>query len=374
MMNKSLTTMEIKKLNKKNIYQYIYQSKRTSKQDIATHLNMGLTTITRNIQLLEDEGFIQRNGFYDSTGGRRSFAIEIVKNKYISIGIEILKNKIYMIAVNLYGEVIAKKTIDIHFESHTQYCERLSDLLSLFITDNHFKNDSILGVSIILQAIISKDGQKIEYSQLLENSNLSLSDFQQYIPFPCHLEHDSKAAAYLECWHNDHLKDAIVLLLNENLGSAIVTQGIVHKGKNVHSGTIEHMTIDENGPMCYCGHRGCLETYCSASALSSQMNIDRLFQEIRNKKNDHPIWKNYLQYLGKAIHNINTVYDVPIIISGYLASYMNDDDLSFLVQYVQSLTRFHFDNDYLHLSQYGYLSPAIGGALYFIDDFLKSMS
>ncbi len=35
----------------------------------------------------------------------------------------------------------------------------------------------------------------------------------------------------------------------------------------MHSGTLEHMCIHPDGPLCYCGSRGCLETYCSANAL-----------------------------------------------------------------------------------------------------------
>ena len=35
----------------------------------------------------------------------------------------------------------------------------------------------------------------------------------------------------------------------------------------MHSGVIEHMCINPDGPLCYCGNHGCLETYCSANAL-----------------------------------------------------------------------------------------------------------
>ena len=65
--------------------------------------------------------------------------------------------------------------------------------------------------------------------------------------------------------------DAVVLLLNKNLGSALVIHGEVHQGKSMHSGTIEHMCIVPDGKPCYCGGKGCLETYCSAESLQNQI-------------------------------------------------------------------------------------------------------
>jgi len=373
-MEKGLTSIEVKKLNKKNIYKYIYYSRKTAKQEIANNLQMGLTTVTQNIKLLEQEGLIQRNDFYQSTGGRKAYAIEIVKDVKTSIGIEVLKNQLYIVCIDLYGHIIARKMLDLAFEDSVAYCQKIGQLLEQFITQHHIISHNILGVTIILQAIISKDGKNIIYDKLLNHDSLTLDDFQKYIPYPCRFEHDSKAAAYFECWHKDDLKDAIVLLLNENLGSAIVIDGQVHKGRNVQSGTIEHMIIHPDGPKCYCGQHGCLETYCSMNALSQKVNIKDFFKLLRlNDPKSIEIWHEYLGHLAFAIHNFHTVLDVPIIISGYLASYMNQNDLNIITRFIQEQSGFIFDDSYLSISKHGTLAPAIGGALYDIDQFIQNI-
>lgn len=373
-MEKSITTDQIKEMNKSTIYKYIYQSQRTSKQEISHQLHMGLTTITQNIKLLEKEGLIQRKDFFQSTGGRKAYAIEIKSDFRTSIGIEILKNQIYIVCIDLYGHILAKQIILFPFESSLEYCQKISELLNQFIQKNHIIHQNILGVNIVLQGIVSQEGTSVIYNRLLDYTTLTLADFQQYISYPCRFEHDSKAAAYLECWHKDEFRDAIVLLLNNNFGSAIVLDGKIHKGKNVHSGLIEHMIIHPNGPLCYCGQHGCLETYCSAEALSQNGNIDEFFELVRHRDSKRmKIWKDYLQNLAIAIHHFHTVIDVPIIISGYLASYINQDDLNEIVQFVQNQSAFAFDSSYLHISQQGNLAPAIGGALYSIDEFLKQI-
>ena len=91
MSEKGLTNISLKKINKSKVYQYIYKSKVTSKLQIVSDLQMGLSTVSQNLNLLEQEGLIERNGYFDSTGGRKAQAIQIVPDFKISIGIGILK-------------------------------------------------------------------------------------------------------------------------------------------------------------------------------------------------------------------------------------------------------------------------------------------
>lgn len=57
---------------------------------------MGLSTVSQNLTLLEQDGYIQRNGYFDSTGGRKAQTIQIVPDFRISIGIGILKEMFHM--------------------------------------------------------------------------------------------------------------------------------------------------------------------------------------------------------------------------------------------------------------------------------------
>ena len=47
---------------------------------IVQDLQMGLSTVSQNLNLLEKEGLIDRNGYFDSTGGRKAQAIQIVSD------------------------------------------------------------------------------------------------------------------------------------------------------------------------------------------------------------------------------------------------------------------------------------------------------
>ena len=90
MSEKGLTNISLKKINKSKVYQYIYRKKKTSKQQIVQELQMGLSTVSQNLNLLEQEGLIEKKRLFASTGGRKANAIQIVSDFKISIGIGIL--------------------------------------------------------------------------------------------------------------------------------------------------------------------------------------------------------------------------------------------------------------------------------------------
>src|SRR5262245_34883783 len=53
------------------------------------------------------------------------------------------------------------------------------------------------------------------------------------------------------------------VIMGTGCGGGIVYQGEVVTGPQAIAGEWGHMSINPNGPMCYCGHRGCVETYIS---------------------------------------------------------------------------------------------------------------
>ncbi|SFC88111.1 ROK family transcriptional regulator [Clostridium uliginosum] len=371
-----MTTMEVKKINKSTIYSLIYSEKSISKQMIAQKLNIGLTTVTQNLKILEEEKLIERNGHYESTGGRKAQAIQINCTARISIGVDILKDCVHIVAITLYGDILNSSTIDIKFESSDQYFYKLGNSINSFIEMNLWHKDIILGVGIAIQGIISNDGKTISYGKILTDTGLNLDNISKYIPYNCILEHDSKAAAYVELWNHKNLKDAVVFLLNRNFGSAVIVNREVHYGINMHSGVIEHMCINHNGPLCYCGSQGCLETYCSANSLqkSAGEDLDSFFKKLREDDSFcNKIWIEYLDNLAIAIRNLNVILDCNIIVSGFLAPYLIQEDINSLNERVSASLPFPIIDNFITLSHYGELSPAIGSALILVDKFLKTI-
>lgn len=377
MSEKGLTTIALKKINRSKIYQYIYRSKLTSKLQIVQDLQMGLSTVSQNLNLLENEGLIEKNGYFDSTGGRKANAIQIVSDFRISIGVGILKNIFHITAIDLYGNTVYTDTIPLTYSNTAAYYQQITDKVKDFIDKNQYPENKILGVSIATQGITSPDNTTVIYGNIMNNTGMRLKDFSRHLPYPCHLEHDSKSAAFLELWNHPELDSAVVLLLNRNLGGAIITNHQIHQGCSMHSGTIEHICVNPDGPLCYCGNRGCLETYCSANSLeqASGMTIKEFFPLLREKKSPQliQIWEDYLKHLAFAMKNLNLVIDAPIIISGYLAPYFTEDDTDYLLRQINSMTPFELKEEQILVGTHGQYTPAIGAALFYVKEFIQSV-
>lgn len=62
-------------------------------------------------------------------------------------------------------------------------------------------------------------------------------------------------------------RNAIYLSIDDGIGSGLILNGQLYRGHNGSAGEFGHLTIDENGPLCRCGNRGCLETLVGGQAL-----------------------------------------------------------------------------------------------------------
>lgn len=377
MPNTGMTTIEVKIINRKKVYDIIYKEHSISKQMISQKLSMGLTTVTQNLKALEEDGWICRTGYYKSTGGRKAQAIEIVKNARTAIGVFILKRKIILTAVDLYGRIIRESTVEKDFSSGEEYYKFLGMEVMRFANSVESNPDKISGIGIAIQGIISTDRSEVKYGKLLGHTGLKAEDLTRYIPYECSLEHDSKAAAYAEIWNITELSDAVVLLANKNLGSALVINGEVHQGKSMHSGTIEHMCVVPGGRECYCGGKGCLETYCSVESLQQEINgtsFEEFFKAVRTgDMYSKEIWTKYLSKLADAMRNINTVIDSDVIISGFLAPYFTAEDIAELQRNIASNPFFADREINIILGQYGEAASAIGAALPFVKKTIEAI-
>ena len=144
MSEKGLTNISLKKINKSKVYQYIYRKKTTSKLQIVQELQMGLSTVSQNLNLLEQEGLIEKNGFFESTGGRKANALQIVSDFKISIGIGILKEMFHITAVDLYGNAFYTDTIPLPYSNTPDYYKQVTDAVRTIHGDSiHLKVELI---------------------------------------------------------------------------------------------------------------------------------------------------------------------------------------------------------------------------------------
>ena len=129
---------------------------------------------------------------------------------------------------------------------------------------------------------------------------------------PTFVANDANCAAYAEAkWGcGVGASSLVAVTLGTGVGGGIVVDGKIWEGINGFAAEIGHMIIEAAGRQCGCGKRGCLEAYCSASALVSEARrMMRLYP-------DSQMWK----LTGGDIARMNGYYPFSAAKSGDVAA------------------------------------------------------
>ncbi len=96
------------------------------------------------------------------------------------------------------------------------------------------------------------------------------SKFEGQLGIPTALTNDANAAAIGEMTYGAArgMKDFIMITLGTGVGSGIVINGQLVYGHDGFAGELGHVIVKEDGRICGCGRKGCLETYCSATGVA----------------------------------------------------------------------------------------------------------
>ena len=371
-----LTPIELKKINHKKVFDYVYAEKLTSKQAISKALELSLPTVTQHLSTLIDTGLVEKRGEYESTGGRKAQMIHCNATARLAIGVELLKEQVQIVALDLYGTILKEDSFELRFANHEPYYQQLGQWINAFVHALDYPAEGILGICISIQGLVSPDGETITFSEILHCTGTRRETFQKYIELPCHLIHDTEAAALAEIWSNPDIGNAIYLALNRNFGGAMILDNHVLHGRELSGGIIEHMCLSPNGPVCYCGKQGCIETYCSADSLknAASMELPEFFRRVHSgDPRCSKIWRNYLRYLAIAIDNIRMIADFDFILGGFLIRFMDENDVALLTKYVKEQCAFDSPGFSFRISQNGSKSAKVGAALTLVEQFLDSV-
>lgn len=110
------------------------------------------------------------------------------------------------------------------------------------------------------------------------SSNLKWHDvplrrlLQEHLGLPIAIGHDVRAASIAEglLGAARGCDNYLFLTLGTGVGAAVVMNGVPYVGAHGMGGEFGHMTVQPGGPLCGCGHRGCVEALASAAAVATR--------------------------------------------------------------------------------------------------------
>ena len=359
--------------NQSRILRFILDKGETSKAQIAHDLKLSMPTVLQNLKILSEAGIVKEVGLYESTGGRKAKAISVCGELKYSIGLDITKKHIGLVLLDMKGQVINNKRKRIDFENTIVYCQRLSDEIYGFIEESGISQEKVLGVGVSIPGIVDHENRMIIKSHILNIENSSLRNIENAIDFPVYFENDANAALMAE--RTSENDSVVYLSLSNSVGGAICIKGHMFRGNSQKAGEVGHVILHADGKKCYCGKKGCVDSYLSALNLRTRedMSLEEFMTAVnQGDKESLKIWDNYLDELALTISNIRVMFDTDIILGGYVGHYMKDFTVE-LGTKISAISIFDSDISYLRNCIYKQEVSAVGAATYFIDKFVNEL-
>lgn len=376
---------DVKKYNRRRIFRFINSNQQTCKPDIAKQLSLSMPTVLQIVNELIAEGLVEEVGELASNGGRKAIAISSQRASFYCLGIDITQNHIGIVATDLAGEVLMHQRNQATYFHKPTYYQQLAKDLEAFISHNAIDRTKVIGVGISIPGIVDKQRKKIVYSHALGIEHVDFHHFTKEISYPCYLINDANAAAIAEIFHASLHEDIVYLSLSNSVGGAIIKkspdaspnqhiQELLYLGINGRAGEFGHMTHIIEGETCYCGKKGCLDSYINAKNLASLTHnqLNDFFLQLPENDQFKLIWTVYLKHLSIAINNLRMIFDCPIVLGGYVGSYI-EPYLDILSQHLNDRNTFSHEGDYIRACKYKIEASALGAALCILDSFIENI-
>jgi predicted NBD/HSP70 family sugar kinase len=152
----------------------------------------------------------------------------------------------------------ARKTI-----SHIIDCARR------FIRKN---GETIEGVGVSMPGLVDQETGTASFIPHFKWRDLEIAEeIRAAVGLIVMVDNDANAAALAELWFGRpeirEIRDFIMVLIEEGIGTGVVFDGQVHRGKSGAAGEFGHMTIGHDAPVaCAAGSRRCWEAFASERA------------------------------------------------------------------------------------------------------------
>lgn len=291
-----------------------------------------------------------------------------------SFGIDIGGTTIKAGLVNENGVILFKRVIP----TEKNLMEQLFGLI-----DEALKEGTFDSIGIGSAGKIDPKTGRVKYatSNLSEWTGVSIKEkIEERVGIKTRVINDADAAAFGEWigFHNE--KPSLVLLtVGTGLGSGFIINNRLIQGKRGGAGDAGHIVIDDDGPLCNCGKKGCAEQFVSMRVLHKLVakekgkELDRFELISGFKSGDDEIIKSVKtvsHYLARVIDTVFFLVDPDIVVIGGGISELGDDFLSLLREEVKkcAINSLYSPED-ICLAEAGNDAGIVGAAMFAIKDF-----
>lgn len=324
-----------KQLNRSLVLQALLRHGPMARQNIAklTHLTPAtISNITAELlahEWIEEIGNVSVD---QARIGRRSIALAIRADKYVSLGVHLRTDRIELGMVNLAGEV---KHVELQpYETYTTdtFVDYLERTISNYL-EKHAE-DTVSSIGIGSVGLIQHEQGIILSAEHMGWKNIPITEpLSARLKLPVLLDNNVRTMALAENMYgrNQLCADSLFVYVGRGIGAGLIINNQIYRGGTTWAGELGHMTLDRGGIPCWCGNKGCLERYASEAALLKNLgltHVDEILRAVngRDKRVEEAV-EQAADMIAVVLASFNNVFHIQNIT---VAGALTDERLTFV--------------------------------------------
>lgn len=261
------------------IVKRLYFDKALSCAELSELFDKSIPSIAKAINELIGEGFVVEQGYAPSSGGRRPLLYSIKPDAMyiLAVAMDQLSARIQLL--DLFNHPVADALLlDLRLHNNSTALSTLVTNINNYIADAPVSKDKIAGIGIGMPGFVNVI-EGINYTYL-DAGGQSLTQYLfDETGLPVYIDNDSSLIALAEQKFGiaKNQKDVMVINLGWGIGLGMIVNGEIFRGNNGFAGELSHIPLSEDGALCTCGKRGCLEAEASMLVV-----VEKAIEGIKN--------------------------------------------------------------------------------------------
>ena len=265
------TSDTVRNINRRIILALIRTRQPVSRADLARISGLQRSTISLITEQLLTEQWITQGALGHLPRGRKPRFLHLNDERAGIIGINVRPTSTTIALANLNAQFIAHESFPTNADA-TVFIKDLTEWLQAFI--KLYPQTYLEGIGVSIPGRVDSISKRIVFAPNLGWRDVDLQNpLERATKLLVEIENAANACALAEIWfdkRSDGIQDLIAVTVSEGIGTGIIANGQLVRGANGVAGEFGHVTIDEAGPLCKCGNRGCWEVFASNTAAINE--------------------------------------------------------------------------------------------------------
>ncbi len=237
--------------------------------EIARTTGLSAATVSNIVRELKEAGTVEVTP--TSSGGRRARAVSLSADAGLVVGVDFGHSHLRVAIGNLAHKVLSEDAEPIDVDaSSAEGLDRAEAMVRRLVATASAGSGraKVIGVGLGVPGPIDIGTGVLGSTAILPGwaGTNPRDDLAARLGVPVYVDNDANLGALGEqVWGAGHgAEDLAYIKVASGVGAGLVISGQVYRGPGGTAGEIGHITLDESGPVCRCGNRGCLETFTAA--------------------------------------------------------------------------------------------------------------